>query len=246
MAPGTLWKEWRIMKKKVLIIDDDEKLQESLKEYLEEDEFNVVSLYDGPDSLKVIDIESPDIIILDIMLPGCSGLEVMRKIKMKYKLPVILLTAKGEDTDRVVGLELGADDYLPKPFNPRELVARMRAVMRRNVFDSGDNSEDLDETLITVDNLVLNKAKQSVFVGSKEVELTLTEFNILEVMMRNRNIILSRDRLMNLAMGKDFMAFDRVIDVHVSKLRAKLRVESNSSRYIKTVRGTGYMFVVES
>ena len=234
------------MKKKVLIIDDDEKLQESLKEYLEEDEFSVVSLYDRPDSLKVIDIESPDIIILDIMLPGCSGLEVMRKIKKKYPLPVILLTAKGEDTDRVVGLELGADDYLPKPFNPRELVARMRAVMRRNVFDSGDNSEDLDETLIMVDNLVLNKAKQSVFVGSKEVELTLTEFKILEVMMRNRNIILSRDRLMNLAMGKDFMAFDRVIDVHVSKLRAKLRVESNSPYYIKTMRGTGYMFVVES
>lgn len=234
------------MKKKVLIIDDDKKLQDILKEYLEEDEFNVICMYDGPGCLETIESESPDIIILDIMLPGCSGLEVMRKIKKRYHLPVILLTAKGDDTDRIVGLELGADDYLSKPFNPRELVARMRAVMRRNVFDDVDDSENHDETLITVDNIILNKAKQTVFVGSKEVKLTLTEYKILKVMMRNKNIILSRDRLMNLAMGKDFMAFDRVIDVHVSKLRAKLRVDPNSPQYIKTMRGTGYMFVVES
>ena len=236
----------RLMKKKVLIIDDDKKLQGILKEYLEEDEFNVLSMYDGLDCLGIIDIESPDIIILDIMLPGCSGLDVMRKIKKKYNLPVILLTAKGEETDRIVGLELGADDYLPKPFNPRELVARMRAVMRRNVFDSIIDSENYDDKIITVDNLILNKAKQSVFIGSKEVVLSLTEFRILEVLMRNKNVILSRDRLMNLAMGKDFMSFDRVIDVHVSKLRAKLSVEPDSPHYIKTMRGTGYMFVVES
>jgi DNA-binding response OmpR family regulator len=234
------------MKKKVLIIDDDKKLQEILKEYLEEDEFNVLPMYDGLECLGIIQIESPDIIILDIMLPGCSGLDVMRKIKQKYHLPVILLTAKGEETDRIVGLELGADDYLPKPFNPRELVARMRAVMRRSVFDSGNDSENYDDTLLTVDDLVLNRAKQSVLAGSKEIELTLTEAKILEVMMRNKNIILSRDRLMSLAMGKDFMAFDRVIDVHVSKLRAKLCARPNSPNYIKTVRGTGYMFVVES
>lgn len=234
------------MRKKVLIVDDDEKLQDALKEYLEEDEFKVISIFDDPDCLDIIDSESPDIIILDIMLPGCSGLDIMRRIKKKHSIPVILLTAKGEDTDRIVGLELGADDYLGKPFNPRELVARMRAVMRRNVFDDMEGAEDFDETLITVDNLVLNKAKQSVFVGPKEVELTLTEYKILEVMIRNRNIILSRDRLMNLAMGKDFMAFDRVIDVHVSKLRAKLRTGPDAPHYIKTVRGTGYMFVVET
>lgn len=234
------------MRKKVLIVDDDKKLQEALKEYLEEDEFNVVSIYDGPDCLEKMGAESPDIVILDIMLPGGSGLDIMRRIKKKYHLPVLLLTAKGEDTDRIVGLELGADDYLPKPFNPRELVARMRAVMRRNIFDDVEDDKDPDETLITADNLILNKAKQSVFVGPQEVELTLTEYKILEVMMRNRNIILSRDRLMSLAMGKDFMAYDRVIDVHVSKLRAKLRVEPDSPYYIKTVRGTGYMFEVSS
>lgn len=234
------------MRKKVLIIDDDKKLQEALKEYLEEDEFNVISMYDVPDCLEMKGTELPDIVILDIMLPRGSGLEVMRKIKKRHHLPVILLTAKGEDTDRIVGLELGADDYLPKPFNPRELLARMRAVMRRNVFEDGSDLEAPDETLITVGNLILNKAKQSVFVGDREVELTLTEFKILEVMMRNRNIILSRDRLMSLAMGKDFMAFDRAIDVHVSKLRAKLRTGPDSPHYIKTVRGTGYMFVIES
>jgi two-component system phosphate regulon response regulator OmpR len=232
------------MKKKALIIDDDRKLQEALKEYLEEDEFSVVSIYDGVECLEVIDIEKPDIIILDIMLPGCNGLDVMRKIKKSHSLPVLLLTAKGDETDRIVGLELGADDYLPKPFNPRELVARIRAVMRRNVFRHEDDAGAVDETLITVDDLILNKAKQTVFVGAREVALTLTEFKILEVMMRNRNIILSRDRLMSLAMGKNFMAYDRVIDVHVSKLRAKLQVESDSPHYIKTVRGTGYMFEV--
>jgi two-component system phosphate regulon response regulator OmpR len=232
------------MKKKALIVDDDRKLQEALREYLEEDEFNVVSIYDGVACLEVIDAEKPDIVILDIMLPGCSGLDVMRKIKRKYPLPVLLLTAKGDETDRIVGLELGADDYLPKPFNPRELVARIRAVMRRNVFCDDNDPEASDETLITVENLILSKAKQSVFVGATEVELTLTEFKILEVMMRNRNIILSRDRLMSLALGKDFMAYDRVIDVHVSKLRAKLRVEPDAPHYIKTVRGTGYMFEV--
>jgi two-component system, OmpR family, phosphate regulon response regulator OmpR len=235
-----------VMKKKVLIIDDDKKLQKILKEYLEEDEFHVISMFDGLDCLEVIDIESPCIIILDVMLPSCNGLDVMGKIKRKFNLPIILLTAKGEETDRIVGLELGADDYLPKPFNPRELVARMRAVMRRNIFNDGNDYENIDEPSITIDNITLNKNKQSVFIGAKEIELTLTEARILEVLMRNRNIILSRDRLMSLALGKDFMAFDRVIDVHVSKLRSKLCAESGSPQCIKTVRGTGYMFAVES
>ncbi len=235
-----------VYEKKVLIIDDDKKLQKILKEYLEEDEFNVVSIFDGLNCLAVIDIESPDIIILDIMLPESNGLDVMSRIKARYNIPVIMLTAKGEDTDRIVGLELGADDYLPKPFNPRELVARMRAVMRRNVPAEGNDHEEKDDIAITAGNLTLKKSKQSVLVGIKEVELSLTEFRILEVLMRNRDVILSRDRLMSLAMGKDFMAFDRVIDVHVSKLRAKLHVEPNSPQYIRTVRGTGYMFMVES
>jgi DNA-binding response OmpR family regulator len=234
------------MKKKVLIIDDDKKLQGILKEYLEEDEFIVVSMYDGVHCTRVIDIESPDIIILDVMFPECNGLDIMGRIKSKYNLPVIMLTAKGEDTDRIVGLELGADDYLSKPFNPRELVARMRAVMRRNILLRSGDYEEKDETAITAGNLTLKRSKQAVFIGTKEVELSLTEFKILEVLMRNRNIILSRDRLMSLALGKDFMAFDRVIDVHVSKLRSKLSVDPHSHHHIRTVRGTGYMFTVES
>jgi DNA-binding response OmpR family regulator len=234
------------MKKKVLIVDDDQKLQKILKEYFEEDEFLVISMYDGVDCIEVINSESPDIIILDIMLPGCNGLDVMRKIKKKHSVPIILLTAKGEETDRIVGLELGADDYLPKPFNPRELLARMRAVMRRNVFDEGSDNYFPEDSNLKVNNITLNKSKQSVLVGLKEIELTATEFKILEIMIRNKNIILSRDRLMNLALGKDFMAFDRVIDVHVSKLRSKLCMDPNSHQYIRTVRGTGYMFAVES
>jgi DNA-binding response OmpR family regulator len=238
--------KWWVMKKKVLIVDDDKKLQKILKEYFEEDEFLVVSMYDGVDCIEVINSESPDIIILDIMLPGCNGLDVMREIKKKHNVPIILLTAKGDETDRIVGLELGADDYLPKPFNPRELLARMRAVMRRNAFDEGSDKYFPEDSNLKISNITLNKSKQTVIVGFKEIELTATEFKILEIMMRNKNIILSRDRLMNLALGKDFMAFDRVIDVHVSKLRSKLCAESGSPQCIKTVRGTGYMFAVES
>ncbi|MBN1101956.1 MAG: response regulator [Deltaproteobacteria bacterium] len=229
------------MGKRVLIIDDDARLRKLLKEYLEGNDFQVLTLEDGTEALATVRKESPDMVILDIMLPGKDGLEVLREIRSAHSVPVIMLTAKGEETDRIVGLELGADDYLPKPFNPRELLARMKAVWRRST--PGGRAERDEAHLISAGGLALNKAKMTVLVEGSEIELSLTEHRILEALMTNPNRVLTRDQLMNMARGRDFMAFDRSIDVHISKLRAKIESDPRSPRRIKTIWGTGYMFV---
>ena len=231
------------MGNKVLIIDDDEKLRKLLKEYLEGNGFKVLTLADGFDVKKTLQKESPEMVILDIMLPGKDGLEVLKEIRLDDTLPVIMLTAKGDQTDRIVGLELGADDYLPKPFNPRELLARMRAVLRRTVPEDREKVRRKEDTLLKAGGVTLNKAKQTLLIEGKELELSSTEYKILEVLMRHPNVVFSRDQLMNLARGRDFMAFDRSIDVHISKLRAKLEPDPHSPIRIKTVWGTGYMFM---
>ncbi len=228
---------------RVLIIEDDSKIRMLLKEYLEGNGFQVLTLSDGNNALDVIVSESPDIVILDIMLPGKDGLEVLREIRQRNSVPVIMLTAKGEDADRIVGLELGADDYLPKPFNPRELLARLKAVMRRTFQDREIESGVDPENLIEAGGIVLNRAKQTVVNEDEEIELSSTEYKILEVLMSNPNAILSRDQIMNYARGRDFMAFDRSIDVHISKLRSKLEKNPGAPRRIKTIWGSGYMFV---
>ncbi len=156
-----------------------------------------------------------------------------------------MLTAKGEDADRIVGLELGADDYLPKPFNPRELLARMKAVLRRLVPQNRREALGDESTSIEVGGLILNRGKQTLLVEGREVELSSTEYRILEALMEHPNRVLSRAQLMNLARGRDFMAFDRSIDVHISKLRAKLESHPRFRKTIKTVWGTGYMFVAD-
>ena len=231
------------MASRVLIIEDDAKIRMLLKEYLEGNGLQVFTLSDGNNALDVIITESPDIVILDIMLPGKDGLEVLREIRQKNSVPVIMLTAKGEDADRIVGLELGADDYLPKPFNPRELLARLKAVMRRT-FQEKEIEADADpEHLVIAGGIVLNKAKQTALLEDEEIELSSTEYKILEVLMTNPNVILNRDQIMNYARGRDFMAFDRSIDVHISKLRSKLERNPRSPRRIKTIWGSGYMFV---
>ncbi|NLD39554.1 MAG: response regulator [Desulfatiglans sp.] len=226
---------------RVLIIEDDAKIRMLLKEYLEGNGFEVITLSDGNNALDSINSESPDIVILDIMLPGKNGLEVLKEIRQKNSIPIIMLTAKGEDADRIVGLELGADDYLPKPFNPRELLARMRAVMRR-IFQEKEADTD-PENLVMAGGIVLNRAKQTAKLEGEEIELSSTEYKILEVLMTNPNVILNRDQIMNYARGRDFMAFDRSIDVHISKLRSKLDKSPRSPRRIKTIWGSGYMFV---
>jgi two-component system phosphate regulon response regulator OmpR len=231
------------MEKKVLLVDDDEKLLKLVKEYLEGYGFRVVILPDGSAVMKTIAAKSPDIVILDIMLPGKDGLAVLKEVRTEHAVPVIMLTAKGEDADRIVGLELGADDYLPKPFNPRELLARVRAVLRRPPhLDEMEAREDKAK-LIKVGGMILNMAKQTLMVDDKEVELSSTEYKVLEALMKHPNVVMTRDQLMTLARGRDFMAFDRSIDVHISKLRAKLKPFPKYGKSIKTVWGTGYMFV---
>jgi len=232
--------------KTILIVDDDAKLRELLDEYLASYGFEVLLLPDGSTVLKTIQLKAPDLVILDIMLPDRNGLEVLREIRMQSQIPVIMLTAKGEDADRIVGLELGADDYLPKPFNPRELLARIKAVLRRQPLTNKKATKDREDLLVRVGGMVLNKAKQTLVVEGKEVELSSTEYKLLEVLMTHPNNVMSRDRLMSMARGKDFMAFDRSIDVHISKLRAKLETDPRKPKRIKTIWGTGYMFVDES
>ena len=232
------------MEKKVLLVDDDEKLLKLVKEYLEGYGFQVLTLPDGSAVMKTVAAKSPDIVILDIMLPGKDGLDVLKEVRTEYSVPVIMLTAKGEDADRIVGLELGADDYLPKPFNPRELLARVRAVLRRPPHL--EDAEAQEDKLIRVGGMSLNTAKQALLVEGREVELSSTEYKVLEVLMKHPNIVMTRDQLMTLARGRDFMAFDRSIDVHISKLRAKLKSFPNYRKCIKTVWGTGYMFVEAS
>jgi two-component system phosphate regulon response regulator OmpR len=231
------------MGNKVLIIDDDEKLRKLLKEYLEGNGFKVLTLADGSDVKRTLKKESPEMVILDVMLPGKDGLEVLKEIRREGTIPVIMLTAKGDQTDRIVGLELGADDYLPKPFNPRELLARMKAVLRRAVPEEGAKGGKKEDPLLKAGGVTLNRAKQTILIEGKESELSSTEYKILEVLMRHPNVVFSRDQLMNLARGRDFMAFDRSIDVHISKLRAKLEPDPRSPMRIKTVWGAGYMFI---
>lgn len=229
------------MTRKILIIDDDIKLINLLSEYLEESNFKITYALEGIHAVDEIKEKTPDLIILDIMLPGKDGLEVLKDIRRIYTIPVIMLTAKGDDTDRIIGLELGADDYLPKPFNPRELLARIKAILRRqDLLNAEDKADDF---LIRCGSMILNRVSHTVKINEKSVDLSTTEFNILEVLMKSPNTVLSRNQIMNLAQGRDAMVFDRSIDIHISKLRAKIESDPGAPKRIKTIWGTGYMFV---
>ena len=231
------------MGNRVLIIDDDEKLRTLLGEYLKDHGFHATCLPDGENVEGALAQDPPDLVILDIMLPGKDGLEVLKEIRKDHGLPVIMLTARGDDTDRIVGLELGADDYLPKPFNPRELLARMKAVLRRSAGADAGSREKARPHVIDAAGISLNTAKQTVVAEGREMDLSTAEFRILEVLMKHPNTVMSRDQLMTLARGRDFTAFDRSIDVHISKLRSKVEIDPTTPKRIKTVWGSGYMLV---
>lgn len=221
---------------RVLIIDDDVELCELVAEYLTPEGFEVEAVHNGEEGLKRVLSGEHVLVVLDVMLPGMSGLEVLRRLRPESRLPVLILTARGDDVDRIVGLEIGADDYLPKPFNPRELVARIRAILRRTQLAASPPLEK-----ITVGDVELDPAARMVRRAGEPVELTSVEFGMLEALMRASGQVVTREQLAQSVLGRKFMPYDRSIDMHVSKLRKKLG-DSDGAERIKTIRGVGYVY----
>jgi len=217
---------------RILIIDDDVALCEMLTERLEQDEFVTESVHDGMRGLDRARSGEHALVVLDLMLPAMNGIQVLRQLRRQSDVPVLILTAKGEDVERILGLEFGADDYLPKPFNPRELVARIRAILRRSLRTSGEDRP------ILAGDMEMHPAAREVYLEGHPLELTSVEYALLEMLVKDAGRIVSRERLTEIVLGRELRPFDRVIDVHVSNLRRKLGNER-----IKTVRGSGYLFV---
>jgi two-component system response regulator CpxR len=219
------------------VIDDDVELCGLVTEYLEPEGFQVEAVHDGEHGLERALTNDHLLVVLDVMLPKMNGFDVLRRMRATSRMPVLLLTARGEDVDRIVGLEIGADDYLPKPFNPRELVARIRAILRRTRAAEGSPGD-----VLRVGNVELNPATRTVLQDGNSVELTSVEFNLLQVLLQEAGQVVSRERLVDTVLGRKFSPFDRSIDMHVSKVRKKLGDTDGGSDYIKTVRGVGYIF----
>mgnify|MGYP000046820275 FL=1 len=219
----------------ILVIDDDPGLRDLLAEYLAAHGFHPVTASDGPTGLAAAEAGGHDLVVLDIMLPGMDGLSVLRELRTKgVHVPVIMLTARGDEVDRIVGLEIGADDYLSKPFNPRELVARIQAVLRRS--QAGPSADGP----LRAGPLTVDPDRRSVTLAGTEIDLTTTEFELLRVLVQRAGRVVPREQLMELARGEAYAAFDRSVDVHISHLRRKLGDPPRQPRLIKTVRGVGY------
>jgi two-component system alkaline phosphatase synthesis response regulator PhoP len=219
--------------KRVLVVDDDAKTVELVKLYLKRDGYRVLTAYDGLEALRLAREGHPDIIVLDLMLPGMDGLEVCRTLRAESDIPVIMLTAKTTDQDKLAGLDLGADDYVTKPFSPRELAARVRAVLRRLPGERGPAA--IEHGGLTVDFI-----KHDAFLTGRPLNLTTVEFKLLAVLIKEPGRVFSRAQLIESALGHDFEGFDRTIDVHILNLRRKLEPDSSHPSYIKTVYGAGY------
>jgi len=225
--------------KRILVVDDDVKTVELVKLYLKRDGYKVLTAYDGVEALRLAREAHPNLIVLDIMLPGMDGLEVCRTLRDESDVPIIMLTARVTDQDKLTGLELGADDYVIKPFSPRELAARVRAVLRRLPGERGPEK-------IQRGDLTLDFNKQEVTIADRTLNLTTLEFKLLGVLAREAGKVFSRAQLIEEALGYDFEGFDRTIDVHIFNLRRKLEIEPDRPGYIKTVYGAGYKFLEHS
>lgn len=223
------------MSKKILVIDDEPKILEICRDYLRAAGFEVVTAGDGPGGLSMARREKPDLIVLDLMLPSMDGLDVCRSLRREGDVPIIMLTARVEETDKLIGLELGADDYITKPFSPRELVARVRVVLRR----AGNTSS---AEVLRVGDVTLDRARYEADLSGRTVSLTPTEFEILATLMSQPGRIFSRAQLLNAVHGVAFESYERAIDSHIRNLRRKLEPESGAPRYIVTVHGVGYKF----
>ncbi|HCM64406.1 MAG: envelope stress response regulator transcription factor CpxR [Morganella sp. (in: enterobacteria)] len=228
---------------KILLVDDDRELTSLLKELLDMEGFNVVIAHDGEQALTLID-DSIDLLLLDIMMPRKNGIETLKELRQNFQTPVIMLTARGSDLDRVLGLELGADDYLPKPFNDRELVARIRAILRRsNWSEQQQNDTGSNSSVVMVDKLQLNPGRQEASFADEVLDLTGTEFTLLYLLAQHLGQVVSREHLSQEVLGKRLTPFDRAIDMHISNLRRKLPERTDGLPWFKTLRGRGYLMV---
>ena len=219
--------------KRILVVDDDVKAVELVKLYLNRDGYRVITAYDGIEALRLARESHPDLIVLDLMLPGLDGIEICRILRNESDVPIIMLTARATDQDRLKGLDSGADDYVTKPFSPRELAARVRAVLRRLPGERGP-------TEIKHGELTVNFLKYEAYLAGRPLNLTAIEFKLLGVLAKEPGRVLSRAQLIEKALGYDFEGFDRTIDVHILNLRRKIESDPKNPRYIKTVYGSGY------
>jgi len=225
------------MAERILMIEDDRKLAEMVGEYLGQRGFELTAKGDAATGLEALQRGHFDALILDVMLPDLDGFEVCRRVRAQSDIPVLMLTARGEDTDRIVGLELGADDYLPKPFNPRELLARLRAILRRRAGGGASRTE-----LLRFGRLEIDRGARIARVDGQDRPLTSYQFDLLWTLASNAGRVMSRDALMDKLRGEDLEAFDRSLDVHVSRIRAAIEDDPKHPRRIITVRGAGYVF----
>lgn len=226
---------------KILLVDDDRELTSLLKELLEMEGFTVLVASDGEQALAVMD-NTVELVLLDIMMPKKNGIDTLKELRQQHQTPVIMLTARGSELDRVLGLELGADDYLPKPFNDRELVARIRALLRRSSWKD-TSSQDPQAPTLQVDNLYLHAGRQEARFGEQLLDLTGTEFTLLYLLAQHLGQVVSREQLSQDVLGKRLTPFDRAIDMHISNLRRKLPARIDRLPWFKTLRGRGYLMV---
>ena len=221
----------------ILLVDDEPDITDTLRAYLEQAGYGVLTVHDGTSALSAFRRNKPDLVVLDLGLPEVDGLDVARAIRRDSNTPIIILTARVDETDRVVGLELGADDYVSKPFSPRELVARVKAVLRRS------SGQRLPTDITTAGPVLLNRAAHTVTVNGVSLDLTRTEFALLDALMQNAGRTLNRLQLIEQALGYSYDGYDRTIDAHIRNLRLKLEPEPRNPRYVVTVYGVGYKFV---
>ncbi len=230
------------MASKVLIVEDDESTVELVRLYLRRDGHEVLAATDGREGLRLAREARPDLVILDLMLPGLDGMQICQALREESTVPIVMLTARVEEEDRLAGLDMGADDYITKPFSPRELAARVRAVLRRTARDAVEpGPAQLDHGTVRVD-----LRQKTAYASGKEVRLTPTEFRILALLMREPTRIFSRDQIIDRVFGYDFDGFDRTVDAHVSNLRRKIQAGPDEPRYIQTVYGMGYRFAADA
>lgn len=236
---------------KILLVDDDIELTELLAELLSLEGFEAHVVHNGQEALDELEQNPYDLILLDVMMPVLNGIETLKQVRQKYALPVLMLSARDDEIDRVLGLELGADDYLPKPFNDRELVARIKAILRRtanlkeNSVDGISHSHDDESKFLHFGGVELHPGRQQAIFDGKDLDLTGTEFALLQILMRHPGQILSRELLSLEILGKRLTPYDRAIDMHISNLRKKLPERNDNLPWFKTLRGRGYLLVTE-